>query len=63
MPPRRTWAPKVGIGSVQRTGRPLLIGPNRRGYVTRMLILIHTAETDCMAGHIGFEVRRETGKE
>jgi hypothetical protein len=24
---------------------------------------IYTAETDCMAGHIVFEVRRETGKE
>ena len=23
----------------------------------------HVAETDCVAGHIGLEVRRETGKE
>jgi hypothetical protein len=24
---------------------------------------LHIGETDCVAGHIGFEVRRETGRE
>jgi hypothetical protein len=55
-----------GIAADPPVGSP--VGSTGHSHETRRIPNLciaprHVGETDCMAGHIGFEVRRETGKE